>query len=320
MKLLTLIRRSLTRRAMLGLLGGSEWLSRERCQSLGRALGRAALQLPYVVERLRVNLRRAGVDDLDAVIRKYFHNMGLWIGESLGVFARGFDADQMARRIHIDEKSLRYLEESFARGRGVVLACPHLFGHELAAGLVSRRYPLTVVVRESKDRRWEPVKQRWYNEVLGLEIVRRPRRETVSEEMHRMVGLLRSGRILAITPDVITSRNSLKPVRMFDRPVKLSPGLILLSKRTNSPLITSYGYWDGDPWRPGPSIGRVFFTEPLELIRQGNLESQLHDGLQRWCDWFEHFLRNHPAEWQFWLDKNWSRHFRLPRLRGGGQR
>lgn len=316
MNLMNMIRRSATRWAMLGSLRMSSRLGHRQSRTIGHSLGRAAHMMPFLRNRLRDNLRAAGVDHSDATVRKYFQRFGTWIGESLGVYGNSLDGFPARARIDLDPSTIHRLDDAVAKGRGVVIASPHLFGHEIAAGLIHRRHPLTAIVRESKDPNWEPVKDRWYAESLGLDTVKRPRKETAAEEMHRMLGVLRQGKVLAITPDVITSRSSGLFVTFLGRTVKLSPGMVLLAMRTGAPLITAYGIWEPDPTCPGQDRARVCFTEPFDLPRRGDLETLLRNGLQRWCGWFEEFLRQSPADWQFWLDKGWTKILRQPRVHG----
>lgn len=316
MNLMTLVRRSATRWAMLGTLRMSSRLSFRQSRSIGLAMGRLGHMMPFLRNRLRDNLRAAGVDHSDATVRTYFQRYGTCIGESLGIYGTGLDAFPARVRVELDPSTIHRLDEAVAKGNGVVIASPHLFGHEIAAGLIHRRHPLTAIVRESKDPTWEPVKDRWYAESLGLNTVKRPRKETAAEQMRRMLGVLRQGKVLAITPDVITSRSSAVPVQVFGRTVKLSPGMVLLAMRSGAPLITAYGQWDPDPTCPGYQRARVLFTEPFDLPRRGDLETLLRNGLQRWCGWFEDFLRQSPADWQFWLDKGWTKILRQPRAHG----
>lgn len=308
MKLLDLTRRRLA----IATLRVTETLGCQASRSIGMAVGRFAHLIPGLRQRLVENLTAAGVDASDATVKAYFRRMGLWMGHSLGVYAAGLDRSLVATQIELDPDTVHHLDAAVARGNGVVIAAPHLFCHELGAGLIHRRYPVTALVRESKDLAWAPVKQRWYESGLGIHTVLRPRRGSIAGDMAAALRVLRSRQILGITPDVITSRGSGLPVRLFGRTVSLAPGMILLAMRTGAPLITVGGKWFPDPTVPGRERARVVFSEPLELPRSGDRDGILRDGLQRWCDQFEAYLRQSPADWQFWLDKGWTRVLRQP--------
>lgn len=302
------LRRGATRRAMLGALRAAEALPPEKSLSLGRALGRAAMLNPVLRGRLAANLRAAGIAPTDALLRKYFRRLGAWAGHSLGVYAAGFDRSLAADIISLHPATLHRLDAAVAHGKGVVLAAPHLFFHEMGAALIHRRYPVTALVRESKDPTWGAVKNRWYHESLGLKTVLRPRRSSGMGEVAAMLRVLKGGGVLGITPDVATARDSGLPVRMFGRTVSLSPGMVLLAQRTGAALVSVGPDWYPDPASPIGERARITFSDPLDLPKAADLRG----GLQRWCADFEAVLRRDPAAWLFWLDKAWTKVLRQP--------
>jgi KDO2-lipid IV(A) lauroyltransferase len=268
--------------------------------------------VPRLRQRLTDNLRAAGVDASEATVRAYFRRMGLWMGHTLGVYGAGFDDSLAGTLIELDPETIHHLDAAVLRGKGVVLVSPHLFCHELGAAHINRRYPVTALVRESMYPGWAVIKQRWYEDRLGLRIVMRPRRGSLAGDMAAALRVLRSRHLLGITPDVLVARTSGMPVTLFGRTVSLSPGMILLAMRSGAPLVTVGGQWFTDPSAPARERARVTFSEPLELPKGGDREAALRDGLQRWCEQFEAYLRRSPADWQFWLDKTWSRVLRQP--------
>jgi KDO2-lipid IV(A) lauroyltransferase len=309
MKLLDTVRRRLA----AAILRATGALGCRAARSVGVGLARFLQLVPALRQRLVTNLRAAGVDATEATVKAYFRRMGLWMGHSLGVFAAGLDRSLVGTQIELDPDTIHHLDEAVAKGKGVVLAAPHLFCHELGAALIHRRYPVTALVRESKDPGWVPIKQRWYGSALGLQTVFRPRRSSLAGDMVAALRVLRARQLLGITPDVLTSRGSGVPVTLFGRTVSLSPGMILLAKRTGAPLITVGGKWFTDPSAPSRERARVTFSPPLELPG-GDRDAALRDGLQRWCGQFEAYLRRSPADWQFWLDKGWTRVLRGRRV------
>jgi lauroyl/myristoyl acyltransferase len=300
-------RRDATRRATLAALDLAGRIGCARVLSLGVASARFAHLLPFARQRLADNLRAAGVDSSDATVRAYFRRFGVWAGQSMGVFAAGLDQSLAAGQIDLNPETVGRLDEAVARGRGVVLASPHMFCHEIGAGLIHRRHPVAALVRESKAAGWGRVKDQWYGTALGIGTVLRPRKGSAAGDVGAMLRTLRAGTILGITPDVLTARTSGMPVTMFGRRVSLSPGMILLGMRSGAPLITARFRWSPDPTLPGQERLRISFTEPLHIPRSGDREADLRAGLQRWCDQFEAALRRSPADWLFWLDKAWTK-------------
>ncbi|MCI0699471.1 MAG: lysophospholipid acyltransferase family protein [Planctomycetia bacterium] len=311
MKWLDGLRRQITRGATVAALRAAGSLGCVRSRSLGVSLGRFAHLLPWLRQRLIDNLHAAGMDSSDSTIAAYFRRLGLWIGHSLGVYQAGFDGSLAGTQLDLDPDSVKHFDDAVARGKGVVLAAPHLFCHEIAAALIHRRHPVTALVRESKDAGWAGVKDRWYR-ALGVQTVLRPRAGSAAGDMIAMLRVLRGGGTLGITPDVLTSRTSGLPVNIFGRTVLLSPGMILLAMRSGAPLITAGSQWLTDPTCPSRERLRVVFSEPLELPKSADRETALRDGLQRWCSHFETKLRQSPADWLFWLDKGWTKVLRQP--------
>jgi len=234
----------------------------------------------------------------------WFRNLGRWFGWSMATYHHGFPHSGLPERMSFDS-SIAHLDEAAARGRGVVLASPHQFCHEIGAAYINLRHPVVAVVREGKSPGRERMKRRWY-EATGLGLVHRPRRSSIMADTFACLRVLRSGRLLAITPDVIVKPESGFPVRMFGRTVRLSPGLVVLAMKARAPLVTCYGRWKED--------GRfvMSFTEPREFPPSGDRERSTSEALQAWCRECEDFFREEPGNWMFWLDKRWSRALRAP--------
>ena len=313
------VRRAATRTAVRGGLRLAGRLGVERTRSLGNAVGRSAAAVPALRHRLARNLRAAGMDHSDETVRAYFRRLGFWVWHSLNVYTHGIERSGVTDQLELDPDTVRHLDEAVARGKGVVLVSPHMFLHEIVAGLIHRRHPVTAVVRESKDPAWGQIKVRWYNTALGLEMLARPRRSSVAREIGSMLRVLRAGQILGITPDVLTSPRTGVPVRLFARTVSLSPGMILLAMRAGAALVTGRYHWFRDPSAPSGERLRVVVNEPLELPKTSDLEAALRDGLQRWCVAFEAQLRSSPGAWLFWLDKGWTKVLRRPAEPGDGE-
>ena len=312
MKLLDGLRRRLTRGATVAALRAGGALGVGPARSVGLALGRAAHLVPWLRQRLTDNLNAAGMDASDSTVKAYFRRLGVWAGHSIGVHKAGFAGSLADMQVELDPETLPHLEDAVKRGRGVVVATPHLFCYEFGACLIHRRYPVTAIVRESKDAAWGAIKHRWYHEQLGINTVFRPRRGSMVGDLGAVLGVLRRGGLLGITPDVLTSRASGVPVVMFGRTVSLYPGMILLAMRTGAPIVTASGRWFTDPRAPGRERARVVFSEPLELSKRGDRDAAVRDGLQRWCSTFEADLRRAPQDWLFWLDKAWTKVLQQP--------
>jgi len=266
---------------------------------LGGALGSAARWALPLRRRLATNLRLAGLEPTTARLDHYFAHVGKLIGWSLAVHEAGFERSGVADLVELDE-SVSNLDRAVAAGRGVILASPHVFCHEIGAAAINRRHRVTALVRESKSPGREALKRRWY-EATGMATVHRPRRSSVIGDTLAYLRLLRRGEVLAITPDLVVPASRGVPVVMFDREVHLMPGIVVLAMRSGAPVVTAT-YGDRVSIRC-----RITFTDPMWFAPGADPNGAVRRGMQAWCDWFEVYLRQYPENWMFWLDKRWTR-------------
>jgi KDO2-lipid IV(A) lauroyltransferase len=275
---------------------------------MGQASGCLAGLVGPLRDRLATNFRLAGIAPTKDRLDAWFRHFGTWTGWSLAIYGAGLEGSGLLERMYFDD-SVRYLDEAVARGRGVVLAAPHLACHEIAAAYAHRRHPIAALIRESKSAEHDGIKRRWY-EALGMETVHRARDTSPFADVVAMLRVLRAGRVLAVTPDVLVSPSRGVPVRMFGHEAVLSPGIVVLARKARAPLVTGLLEWE----ERGAAGGRlrVRFTEPLELPAECSREQVSQEGMQRWCEQVEGYLRRQPENWLFWLDKRWTRVLRQP--------
>lgn len=299
------LRRAGTQSAVHAALAVSRRLGPAGAIRIGAALGAAAqLALP-LRRRLAATLRDAGITPTSAILDRYFDRFGRWAGWSLAIYQAGFDGARMGERFVFDD-SIANLDRAAAAGRGVILAAPHAFCHEIAAAAVHRRHRVAALVRESKSPAREAMKQRWYA-ATGLDTIRRSRHASVVADTRAYLRLLRDGRILAVTPDLLADKGHGVPVRAFGREVHLAPGIAVLALRTGAPIITVLGEYLEDG-------GRLCFSEPDYVTAGPDKDEAVRAAVGRVWASLEDFFRRNPDSWMFWLDKRWAR-----ALREGGR-
>src|SRR5262249_26110936 len=137
------VRRAATRAALHGALTLGRWLGPRALLEGGRAAGGPARPAGALPARPGAHLRhaRAGIVPTEERLDAWFRRFGTWAGWSLAVFQAGLEGSGLAERISFDE-SVAHLDDAVARGRGVVLAAPHLACHEITAGFLHRRHPV----------------------------------------------------------------------------------------------------------------------------------------------------------------------------------
>src|SRR5262249_41978207 len=154
----------------------------------------------------------------------------------------------------------------------------------------------------------EAMKARWY-QATGMATLHRSRHSSLMADTMAYLRVLRSGQILAVTPDVIYPEGKGVAVEMFGRSVVLSPGLVVLAMRSGAPIVCVWGEWVTGKSRSEDRM-RAIFDEPIEVAKTGDRDAVIRETLQRWCRRCEEHLRRQPQNWMFWLDKRWTKALR----------
>lgn len=233
-------------------------------------------------------------------VRDYFRHLADLFTFSAAVYRSGMQAGSLSAVWRHDPQAQQSYQEALGKGKGALMVCPHLIGHEIMAGTATAQVPVTVLARESPDADYEAIKQEWYR-ALGLEVVYRPRKNSQFhglEEMTTALRVLRKNRVLALTPDLVQRPGSGIPVRLFGGSVDLPAGPFFLAVRTGAPLLPSFFHEENRRYL-------LWTHPPLALPGSGDRDADIAAVAQAWTDLFEAFLRKHPDMWQFWLDKRW---------------
>src|SRR5262249_44304780 len=151
----------------------------------------------------------------------------------------------------------------------------HVFCHEMGAAAINRRHPVTAIIRESGDRIREAMKAKWY-QATGMTTLHRSRHSSLMADTMAYLRVLRSGQILAVTPDVIYPQDNGVRVETFGRPVTLSPGCVVLAMRSGAPLVCVWGEWVAGE-RPGEERMKAIFDEPIEVPKTGDRDAMIRE-------------------------------------------
>lgn len=263
-----------------------------------------------VRRKLRENMRMALGDDVPArAERLYFRHLGWFLSSSLSTFHYGVAGTQVLNEVEFDD-SIRLFDEAASEGRGVVITSPHWTGHELVAAMVNRRHPMALLVRQAPTSERTARKLKWYH-ALGVETVLRPNRASMVKDAVAYLSVLKRGKVLAITPDLLAEPGQGVPTQIFGRAARLHGGAFAIAIAARAPMMRPFFRWQSDTslvvaWERAPS-------PPDNCDRDAAIRITMQD----WCHWFETKLRENPENWHFWLDKNWSRFLRqTPRTSG----
>jgi KDO2-lipid IV(A) lauroyltransferase len=207
-------------------------VSRLRIVRCGRWLGGLVHALGWSLRRrARRNVALAFPEatprERAAIVRASFVNLGGHVAEA---FASLRSPPPL---LVFDDASQRVLREALAEGRGVILPSAHLGPWERLAATLAASFPLTAIVRESYDPRFD---------ALVLAVRARGGVETIARGAPhaptRIVRALRSGRVLGIPMDLRTRATSVVvPLLGADSPTAVGPARLAL--RTGAPVVVS---------------------------------------------------------------------------------
>jgi lauroyl/myristoyl acyltransferase len=305
------LRRALTQYAIRGAITATAALPLGPQRSIVRRVVGLAGGVPMLRRRVRENMQLALGDDVpEGAERRYFQRVAWVLSRSLATFHRGIASAAIADDVKFDE-TLAVLDDAVAQGRGVVFTTPHWAGHELEAAVVSRRHPMVMLVRQAPTKERADRKAAWYR-ALGAETVLRPVHGSTIKDAVACLSVLKRGRLLGITPDLLADPDHGVPVTLFGRPARLPAGAFALALAARAPIIRFSGRWQSDS-----SVVLRFERAPPPGVVESR-EAAIRACAQDWCDWFEAKLRANPENWLFWLDRRWSRFLRqTPRLDPG---
>jgi len=266
--------------------------------------------IPMLRQRVRENMCLALGSDVPAQAESlYFRHLGWFLANSLPTFHHGIAATPVPHQVKLDD-SVRFLDDAVAERRGVVVTSPHWSGHELVSAIISRRHPGIFLVRQTPTAERMARKLKWYN-ALGVEIVLRPSHASTIKDAVAYLSVLKRGRVLAITPDLLADPGKGVATQIFGRPARLHGGAFAIATLARAPMLRLFFRWQSD------SSVVAIFERVAPSVDSGDRDAAIRAGAQDWCRWFEEKLRANPENWMLWLDKRWSRFLRAtPRASG----
>lgn len=200
------------------------------------------------------------------------------------------DRDDLDRRARIE--GLELVDAALARGRGAVIALPHLGSWDQAAAwLTHRDYPLTVVMERLRP----PELLEWFLEGrrrTGIAVV--VRGEGVWD---RLEAALADNRLVGLVCDRDLSGRGVL-VRFFGEDTTLPPGPARLARQCDSPLLPVGIYTGADrTWR-----AEIRPAVPVEHTAEESAD--VAAATQVLAGELEELIRRDPAQWHL-MQPNW---------------
>jgi lauroyl/myristoyl acyltransferase len=200
------------------------------------------------------------------------------------------DVERMVADVHGTE----YLDEAFARGKGVIIISGHIGNFNIVPQIaIIRGYPVVAIAEDIKP-------QKLYDFLnnlrmrFGLKFI-----NANSSQVRTIYKLLRDngGLILAADKDVTEAR---EPVLFFDAVADLPPGPVALALRLDSTIIPAHSV----RLRDNTSVLHIY--PPMELERTGDKELDKQVNLRKVAMVLEEMIRKAPDQWAA-LQRVWDR-------------
>jgi KDO2-lipid IV(A) lauroyltransferase len=247
--------------------------------------------------QLRKNLRRVvgpavSEQRLDDIVAEALRSYSRYWLETFRL--PKMDHAEVARITEAGSDGIEHIDEAMARGKGMVLALPHMGNWDVAAiWLVGHGIPFTTVAERLKP---ESLFDRFvaYRQSLGMEVLpltggERPPTEILAER-------LSAGGAACLVADRDLSRNGIG-VDFFGEPTRMPGGPALLGARTGAAVLPVSLWFTPEGW--GQRI-----RPPIQLPEGATLREQVVAGTQQIADAFAAEIAQHPTDWHM-LQRLW---------------
>ncbi|MDP8975754.1 MAG: phosphatidylinositol mannoside acyltransferase [Actinomycetota bacterium] len=189
-------------------------------------------------------------------------------------------------------QGLEHLDAALARGRGAILALPHLGGWDFGgAWLATQGHPLTVVVEPVQP----PGLLEWFTALrseVGLTVV--PLGPDAGSEVLRA---LRANRAVALLADRHVGGSGVE-VEFFGERTTLPAGPVTLALRAGAAVLPTAVYFEGRYGHMG------LIRPPLVLDRSGSLRHDVARLTSELAHELEVLIRRAPDQWHM-FQPNW---------------
>ena len=200
--------------------------------------------------------------------------------------AEAWDAEEMRR--HVDLVGLEHLEKALESGNGAFALTLHLGNFELGIRRLSLVGDLQCVAVGRPMRN-----QRIYARVrrartrFGAELVDR------DDAARQMLRALRTNKVVAVLNDHYAHRPRGIFVPFFGLRALTSPGVAMLSRRTDAPVLPSYVVRDGRDHHT------LHLESPLERIDTGDRTRDIEAATAAQNAALEAIIRRYPEQWMW---------------------
>lgn len=266
---------------------------------LSRGLAIAIAQAVYL---LHFKLRSVGMRNLEMVfpekslaerrriLRGVFTSLGRQLSE-LCQFPK-YTKENVDEVVVYD--GLENYEQAYARRKGVLFVTAHFGGWELSAFVHSLHgHPVNIVMR--------PMDNEYLDRMLQKQRTMHGNKVVPKDDFVRgLLAAMKCGETVGILMDTNMTPPQGVFVDFFGIPACTASGLARIALRTDAAVVPGFTIWDESLRKY-----RLRFDPALELIRTGNLESDIVANTQMFTKVIEDYVRKYPDQW-LWVHRRWK--------------
>jgi KDO2-lipid IV(A) lauroyltransferase len=253
-----------------------------------RLCERCALFAPWMPAwpSILQNLRHVAPDAAEATYRRYARTIVSGLLKNYYDLLRSHALSAAELAATMDVQGLGNLECALAKGKGVIVAMPHLGNFSLIAEPVANliRHPIVVAVEQMRNAKvhhlLNTLRERGNVEMLEVgPSIARP-----------LLRALRANHIVVLLSERTVAGATVE-VDFFGTPAKVPSGPATLALRTGAPLLTAYTY------RRPDNRSTIFIDPPLAFEPIHDLRSDVRRLMQVVMRILESYIRRRPGQW-----------------------
>ncbi len=215
------------------------------------------------------------------------------LGKNAGDILRSLKVHKLADlNKFLETHGIEHFEKAQAKGKGVMFLTAHLGAFDLqVTNMALRGLNPNIIGTALKDERLNEMLWQYRNAFGAVAIER-------GKESVRLFKALKSGGSIAILIDQDTKVKS-RFVDFFGMKAATPIGATVLALRTGAAVVPTYIYLD----KKGKQQMHILPEIPLELT--GDEETDLVVNTQKFTDFTEQIIREHPEQW-VWMHERWK--------------
>jgi KDO2-lipid IV(A) lauroyltransferase len=270
---------------------------------LPRPLARAvAISLAQLVYLLHPRLRKVGMRNLAmafpekseaeraSILRGEFTSLGRQLAEVCQL--PRYTLKNVEKVVVYD--GFAHYEQAKARGKGVLFLTGHFGAWELSAFSHSLHGHWMHIVVRPMDNLYLDRLIRSYRTMHGNKTVAK------DEFVRGLLSAMKAGEVVGILMDTNVTPPQGVFVNFFGIQACTASGLARIALRTDAAVIPGFTVWDQSLKKY-----RLRFDPAVDLIRTGNLESDIQANTQKFTKIIEDYVRQYPDQW-LWVHRRWK--------------